>query len=306
LGAILRSMNFESRQVKGPAITVPLKAEAPREPASAAEPESPRETAVASEATEPSVDEHAQEEIAAEAALLHEEPKQEPDAQAPPVVEEAQPLEAADAAGDIVPNSEEADVLAAEAAPVDDPSIEAAVSSDGAESQGETSPDGVEAAGQEQPITAEQASEVADTPPAEEPMIEVWRPVHHRRPDRNAGRRRDRPQAATGVEAANQSADGARPDRPARKPRIFEIRPRPPIAARQDKRPSPNGAPPDAEGRLASPEKRPTHDPKAGQTRRNAGAPPPRPKREQPIDPNSPFAKLAALKAQLEAKQRED
>jgi ATP-dependent RNA helicase SUPV3L1/SUV3 len=53
--------------------------------------------------------------------------------------------------------------------------------------------------------------------------------------------------------------------------------------------------------------KRPAHDPRAGQARRNAGAPPPpRPKREQPIDPNSPFAKLAALKAQLEAKQRED
>jgi ATP-dependent RNA helicase SUPV3L1/SUV3 len=300
LGAILRSMNFESRQIKGPPITVPLKAEAPRQPAPTAEAESPPETAIAATA---SADEQIQE-IAAEAAVSDEEQKQEPAAQAPPVVEEAPSLETADE-GEIAAASDEPAIEATSSD--DDASIEAPPPSDGAEPRGEAIPDVVQADAPEQSVAAERASDTADNTPADEPMIEVWHPVHHRRPDRNAGRRRDRPQAGSGAEAASQSANGARPDKPARKPRIFEIRPRPHIAARQDNRPSPDGAPsPDAQGGAAPAAKRPTHDGRAGQGRRNAGAPPPRPKREQPIDPNSPFAKLAALKAQLEAKQRED
>jgi hypothetical protein len=43
--------------------------------------------------------------------------------------------------------------------------------------------------------------------------------------------------------------------------------------------------------------------PRPGQSRRDA-TPPQRARRETPIDPNSPFAKLLALKAELEAKQR--
>jgi ATP-dependent RNA helicase SUPV3L1/SUV3 len=297
LGAILRSMNFESRQINGPAITVPLKAEASLAPISAAE--SPPEGGVT--ATSPAdqpVEGEASPEVAVEVSTENnEEPNHEPDAAVTSAVEDAQPHEASETL-EATPSIDEPETVAAGDAPAESeaPRVEA-----------EMAEEAIQSVAQEQPTASEQAPEPADkTLSPEEATIEIWRPVHHRRPDRNAARRRDRPSASS-AETPHQGADGAN-GRPARKPRIFEFKPRPNIPPRHEKRASPEGAPTaTAEGGVALPVKRPALDPRAGQARRNAGAPPPpRPKREQPIDPNSPFAKLAALKAQLEAKQRED
>jgi ATP-dependent RNA helicase SUPV3L1/SUV3 len=116
-------------------------------------------------------------------------------------------------------------------------------------------------------------------PPVEEPdFIEVWRPGrsderrgqrgrHSRRPARPHKERA----AAEGAPAATESAPGEAPAVEARRPHIRR-------------------------GHKQRPD-RPVERPVM--TRRPA-----KERREQPLDPNSPFAKLAALKEQLEAKER--
>jgi ATP-dependent RNA helicase SUPV3L1/SUV3 len=152
---------------------------------------------------------------------------------------------------------------------------------------------------------AEASAEVAPEKPAEEPvMIEVWRPGRAARPE-GARRPRFKRREAGRHKAAEQGA------------------PRQPDAAVPAVAAAPTeSAPPSAEGaateqphakrhqrhhRRHKPEQRFDRPPRERDRER-----PPRParferprEREKAPDPNSPFAKLAALKAQLEADAKE-
>jgi ATP-dependent RNA helicase SUPV3L1/SUV3 len=150
----------------------------------------------------------------------------------------------------------------------------------------------------------------APAAPAEPELIEVWRPgrIEHRerRPSgrhrRDKGRGRPGEQPAVAAQAASsegtpseggEAAAAAPPatpseDRPHRGPR-------PPRPDRGDR----HGRPPRHDRqRHGKPGGGPRHEPRSDQR--------PRPeRREKQPDPNSPFAKLAALKAQLEADSKE-
>ncbi len=141
------------------------------------------------------------------------------------------------------------------------------------------------------------AAETEQQPPAEEiAFIEVWRP------GRNEGRRRPR--------ARRREAGGEAADKPIPQPGEAATRPMPTEAA-ASALPSQQAAP-SAPGK---PERHFRHRRKAQPDRRSDRPPreherkPPHPprfeRREKAPDPNSPFAKLAALKAQLEAEAKE-
>ncbi len=159
------------------------------------------------------------------------------------------------------------------------------------------------AAPQEITAAASDAEAAAEPPPtaAEPAMVEVWRPSRSDRPRRPRERRRDSreqhraPRRTEAPAPAEQvpgqvaetlavQADGAAADRPERPPRHRRR--------------------PDREHRRDRPD-RPDRPPREQERR------PPRParfdrrEREKAPDPNSPFAKLAALKAQLEAEAKE-
>ncbi len=124
---------------------------------------------------------------------------------------------------------------------------------------------------------------VAEPVMAEPVMIEIWRPgrSEHRRPEH---KRPARPAAATPVEGA---------PREDRKPRF----------RRPDKK---EGK--DFKGGFKGGQKGPQQGKAGGGPRRDERPEqPPRPqpeRRERPIDPNSPFAALAGLKARLESDKR--
>ena len=168
---------------------------------------------------------------------------------------------------------------------------------------------------------AEAAAEKAQPLSAEEPtLIEVWRPA---RPE---GRHRPRPSRRqsgpekgkeTGTETHRATGRRTRRDRPP-----SHHGPEPVAAAAAGEAapaPSPDqtqnaGAAPAKEGRHSRHRRRPAGEHRAGEHRperpqRERERPQPRParfeRREKPPDPNSPFAKLAALKAQLEANAKE-
>jgi ATP-dependent RNA helicase SUPV3L1/SUV3 len=135
---------------------------------------------------------------------------------------------------------------------------------------------------------AARAPEPTAAAPAEEAFIEVWRP------GRPEGARRERPRG------------------PRRPPRIPERKP-----ATQAPHPAAAAAPAAVQGDGAKPAERPARSPRPAHKPRSDR--PPRPPREGGLfatsapndrrdkapDPNSPFAKLAALKEQLEANAKE-
>ncbi len=146
--------------------------------------------------------------------------------------------------------------------------------------------------------------------PAEEAFIEVWRPgrppgekrVHHRRPRRP---HRDTEHAQSPA-AAEPAADGAAAmslasgdDAPAAMP--DQEQPgrrrhgRPHRGKRHDRHQKP-GRP---DGKTQERQQRPERQGRQGSAKRGEE------RRERAPDPNSPFAKLAALKAQLEADAKE-
>jgi ATP-dependent RNA helicase SUPV3L1/SUV3 len=141
--------------------------------------------------------------------------------------------------------------------------------------------------------TAAHAPEATAAPtlPAEEAFIEIWRPGRPegarprprgpRRPPHAAEQKpsadAQRPAAAASRAPAPAAAEGTKPERPARQPRPGR-KPRP---DRTDRPPRPP-----REGGLFA-----TSAPKE--------------RRDKAPDPNSPFAKLAALKEQLEANAKE-
>ena len=159
---------------------------------------------------------------------------------------------------------------------------------------------------------ASEASDAAsEATPAEQELIEVWRPgrfeprerrQHHGRPHRR-GHRGATGQTNAEGQAPGASAEGAAPqvagDTAATETRQQERRgdqhqrgPRPPRKDRHQRNGRPEGG--RHEGQRHG---------KPGGPRQDAR---PRPdRREKEPDPNSPFAKLAALKAQLEADSKE-
>jgi ATP-dependent RNA helicase SUPV3L1/SUV3 len=148
------------------------------------------------------------------------------------------------------------------------------------------------------------APDVADPASAEPVLVEVWRPGRfegrdkrpHRKPHRREHRGGQRPPAEQtavvpdGAPAGEQAAAGASPQE-----RRQDHRPHGPRPPRKDRGGRPRRHEGGQEGqRFGKHDNRPRQDAR------------PRPeRREREPDPNSPFAKLAALKAQLEADSKE-
>jgi ATP-dependent RNA helicase SUPV3L1/SUV3 len=356
LGSILRSMGFESRKIKGPAITVPLVEAMPTQPVA---PPTEASAAETSTETQPSTESEptSEPQASAEAAPVNEQDAvAEGAATKQPVEAEAQIQLAEHSAADETLLSA-AETLTAPAAEIELPSEdEVAATEEHAEVSSRASSDQPAAAAVEPPepeeapseteiasesataglhsaeeteggaetVTAEQpapeaqsatseapASE-AQVAPAEEPLIEVWRPTHHRRGERGQGRGRDRGFAAQGRGHAPSPEEASKPrhHRRGRGGDRGESRPHPHLQARPvENTPAPENPPAAvaAQAPVAPQEARPPRGPRPGPMRRDARPPQQqqqRPRREPTIDPNSPFAKLLALKAELEAKQR--
>ncbi|NVN85764.1 MAG: helicase [Rhodopseudomonas sp.] len=186
--------------------------------------------------------------------------------------------------------------------------------------------------------TAEVSSDAAiqpETVAAAPELIEVWRPggrSDEQRPrhDRSRYRNQDRSQpgatAAAGEGEAGEAAKRDRPDRGRRDRKPEFRRPRPEGAV--ETAPAADGAAPQDSGNARDNRPRPPRErfqgkgrdrdkfqsgPKGGRDsnggdrsshRQVASSAPPR-ERDRPIDPNSPFAKLAALKEQLTANRKD-
>ena len=182
------------------------------------------------------------------------------------------------------------------------------------------------------PEAIEAAPSEAAAEPAEPQFIEIWRPAGrrdggaHARPPRREGhaRRERRPAEAPGagapVEAAaaaveNNGAPAAPSEREARGPdgirpgrRDGERRERDDgdrQGPRRDRGPRRHGRTSgDGDDAQRGQSGRPRREPR-GEPMRFSTEPPKGDKRSAAIDPNSPFAALAALKARLEAKERD-
>lgn len=280
--SILRSLGYMSDKRPGPAITVPLLVAASREPLKPVE--AAEKPEAVSEASEEVVAEAPAEAVSEAAAPQEAEPIiGEAAAEAAPV-ENAAPVD---------------DTPAADEAPVAEAAVVEAPAAEGAEP--------VEAAA-----------------PAEPDLIEVWRPhrqhQHGRRPERNQQRRPHRgaqpqPQAAQAGEAAPEApAEGGAPPR-----RDDRRNNRGPNPRREGGEPGRSGPRPERGPRSQGGDRnerkggdrRPDRDRDRDQRRSGGGdrtfasTERPAPRERQP-DPNSPFAKLLALKAELEGKGKKD
>jgi ATP-dependent RNA helicase SUPV3L1/SUV3 len=324
-GSILRSLGYVMDRRPGPPITVPLLPKAPTEALKPAAPpsaesgqedETPAETAppAADDVVPPTVDTAAglarQSELVAAAleggALEAIEPlvigAANPDAPAAPQAaaeasvaepvaapaeEPSEPAEAADPAETLEPVAES--VAAAELQPAPEASVEAPTADETPAVETVASePHGVDAAASD---TNE--AEVASAP-AEPVMIEVWRPHRHtganRRPADQGRRRRPGPNGAPAAGPAQPAGEGA----PAQETAPTHERPQ---RYRDPKRTEV----PERSGR----EHRSNRNDRQDRSHSKDGPRPAphkneRPRSEKQPDPNSPYAKLAALKAQLE------
>jgi ATP-dependent RNA helicase SUPV3L1/SUV3 len=297
--SILRSLGYVMDRRPGPAITAPLVAAAPTVPAT---------PLTASSATP---GEPAGETSAETAATAEDAPARTGQASE----EQAIPVETAvraEPAVEPAPAPEPAPEVTAEA-PAEGPAGEAA------------------------------SEAAAQAVPVEVPMIEVWR-QHRHQGGRHQNNRRPQPRRTEGASPAEGRErgprDGQRRDRGPRPERgPGGERPvaaqgatpapsgdRPPRPERQDRPPRPQG-----EGRPDRGERRDSRPPRRDDRPEGGRGPKPqggrpggprpdrdrgerqdrswsseRPARERAPDPNSPFAKLLALKAELEAKQGKD
>ncbi|WP_342360377.1 helicase-related protein [Terrarubrum flagellatum] len=302
--SILRGLGYLADKRPGPAITRPIILPAPTAPIRAPEAEVSIEAPAAEVAEQaPSADA-----VAADVSEITTtaEPEAAPDAAsievAPSVEAEISATQETPAATDEQP--------AVEAAPAAEVSTETAVAEAAAPEEAPTA--SVEA--------AEPATEAA--PPAEPELIEVWRMGrvhrdHHHRPPREGRDNRRfqgrRPHGAPGQQPAEGEA--GRPGGDQRRP-----------FPRQDRRPQERREAAEGGREQGAPEQqrdrgpRPPHGRPGGEQRRFDGKPPrrddrrderrdrprfeqpQRPPRDKQPDPDSPFAKLAALKARLEGK----
>ncbi|MBP1182004.1 ATP-dependent RNA helicase SUPV3L1/SUV3 [Methylobacterium sp. PvR107] len=313
--SILKSLGYNSEARPGPAITVPLvpaAATAPAVPAAAAETSADEAVAAQADAAEPADDEtsagtaergedsaedaHASaEDVSAEGVPTSgaeeppaEIPAPEPMAEAAAAEPAADTTRAADsAAGVDQPAEAPREPVAAESEPDSEPS-----EPEPAEASAEGASEG---AGERAAEAAAETATPDGEPTAEVPQIEVWRLQRHQRPahqrpqnrPRGAGRGRDAGQQAQ--PSGQGRPEGGRPEH-RRTAEGGEGGPRPgrDRGPRRDR----------FEG--GRPERR---DDQRGAEQRHAGPRPDQrpPRRERAPDPDSPFAKLAALKAQLEA-----
>jgi ATP-dependent RNA helicase SUPV3L1/SUV3 len=155
-----------------------------------------------------------------------------------------------------------------------------------------------------EPLTGSAAAEetpaapiaAADMPPApEEPaMIEVWRPGRPSERPRHGKPRRHRRQDQSPAEAASPTEIPAPAEGAAAASAEPQRKPRPPHPRKETK-----GGP----ARHQRQDRAPRRERDRGSFAQQR--PPERREREKVADPNSPFAKLAALKAQLEADTKE-
>ncbi|MGN8095333.1 helicase-related protein [Methylobacterium sp. 22177] len=302
--SILKSLGYTAEARPGPAITVPLvpaAATAPAAPAVAAEASSEEAVAAQADAAEPVGDEvpDAEGETAADNAPAAEEaPAAE--AEAAPAVGEVPD----DAAGAPVEEAAATEASAAEASATDAPHAGAEQPADGvtepmaesiaeppAASAEETAP---ETAAEAQPAAADMAdaSGAEGEGAAEIPQIEVWRlqrhqrPAHQRPQNRPRGGGRGRDGSQQGQHPGQGRPEGGRPEQ--RRAEGDGPRPGRDRGPRRDR----------FEG--GRPERR--DDQRSAEQRHSGPRPDQRPpRRERAPDPDSPFAKLAALKAQLEA-----
>lgn len=258
---------------------------------------------------------------AIEADLLFDAPAEATaDAAAEPVPEAEALIAEAEGPGDVPPDAE-ADVLA-DAAPEGEPAEVAVADAVEAEAAGAA----IEATGD--PTTAESAAEVGvaaapggpeavEGAPAEPEMIEVWRPgrppgaPRRERPqgegrrfggrpggERREGGREGPREGGREGERGGERREGRPPYRRPEQPSAEagaegERAPRPPRAER------PFRGPREAEGNREGHHRGPRPEPRAD----NRPAPQER-RRDKPVDPDSPFAALAALKARLEAEKK--
>ena len=296
--SILKSLGYSNETRPGPAITVPLLPAAATTPAAPVTAGAPAgDGTVAQEA--PAVGEDAPvetgESVPGEAEAVTTEAEPAPEApsepEAPTEGESEAPAEDeavanAEPAAEAEPTGEaEPDVAAEPEAlvPEETAPTETAEASDGAVS--------AETADGEVPSEEGAAQEA--------PPIEVWklqrfqRPAHSRpnnRP-RGGGRRDGAPAGQQGGPEQPRRAEGEGGPRPGRD--------------HDRRRDRPEGGRPERDGRRRDegrPDRRPDHRGEPRPDQRNAGPRPDQrpPRRERAPDPDSPFAKLAALKAQLE------
>ncbi|MDJ1157404.1 helicase-related protein [Chelatococcus sp. SYSU_G07232] len=201
------------------------------------------------------------------------------------------------AAEEVAPEADAVDVASvAAASPAAPASAESAAGDEGL-----PSPDAV---GPDAPSTEEAvgmgAAEVSEVPepapavPAEPEPIEVWRPHrhHHHAQPRHGERRGER-------HGGGQRGDGRRDERPRDGRKRFEGAPRPERDG--DARPERQGRGRHGPGRLDRERGGKDHGGKPGADRRFDKRPA-APRAEKQPDPNSPFAKLLALKQELEAR----
>ena len=170
-------------------------------------------------------------------------------------------------------------------------------------------------------------SEAAPAEAAAPAMVEVWRPggrSDDRRPrhDRNRHRQPNRPQQGEQVEGGEgEAADGDKRQRHSRRDRSFDFK-RPnrlagdagaEATAGEGRPPRERGHGKDARKEFGKGRDKGKFQGKGGRDRRpEGGGPSHRPfassaprERDRPADPNSPFAKLAALKEQLAANRKD-
>ena len=243
-----------------------------------------------------------------------ETPQSTPAAEASAVAEEA-PAPAPEVSTTIEPDAAEMEAQGLESAAVDhahatELMAEAGMTLPGDETVAEGSipveavepaDAAVAAAGPVEPASSAAAVETASEEPAEPILIEVWR--LHRHHHREAGPRhaRGRPDQRRGARPDAAAGAARHQDRPPRQERRADAAPRP--DPRPDRGPGKSDerrGPPRGDRGQARRENngkgpRPEHRPDQRQDRRPE-------RREKAPDPNSPFAKLLALKQQLESR----
>lgn len=307
--SILKSLGYVAESRPGPAITVPLLPAAATTPAQPAAATSDAASAEAPEGDEVSA---GTDEAAPEASA---ETAPEPAPEAPPAeaaaadpdagTVAAEPAEAApavepEAAAEPAPVAEPASAAeeAAEAPAPDAESAPAEASAETASEEGDVAALSDERAASDAPAEAA-ASENASAESAEPVVVEVWHLQRHQRP----AHQRQRPRGGQG--RGREGGPDQRPqgERPFGNRRPDQNRGQ----GAQDGRP-PRGDRPEGERRGRDEQRGPRRErfegirPERRDEPRHAGPRPDQrpPRRERQPDPDSPFAKLAALKAQLE------
>ncbi|WP_158813562.1 hypothetical protein [Methylocapsa sp. S129] len=326
--SVLRSLGFASYSVKGPALTVV----APSAPAADGPPETiaQPETVAHAEAAEPATENQSAEPPAENEARLAGDSasEQQADAALAPTAVESQSAEAAveveaQPVGDPAPQPPETVV---DAQP-ESTAVETQSAVGGGGEQGPAVSPESEAASL---AAAVPNGEIPDAPvaPTEEALIEVWRP----RPPPNRQRNPRAGSRDKGPARPHEAVEGdQRPDRrdgPSERTRRQRYRPSQvpaPAVADAGSQPAPQPQKPgeetnrrqhgrgprrpfdsanklDGAGRRGGPNRGRGQDERRQDERRQENTPAPAPRREPPVNLDSPFAKLLALKSQLEAK----